>query len=66
MTATIDSGAGLQSDMSVSSQPVIAGGGLGSKPHVWSWIWFVVAVLVVLGFHIRIFGAPVPPAANFP
>lgn len=66
MTSTIDSGPGLQSDMSVSSQPVISGMGFGSKPHVWSWIWFVVAVLVVLGFHIRVFGRPIPPAANFP
>jgi hypothetical protein len=66
MTATIDSGPGLQSDMSVSSLPVISGSGFGSSPHVWSWIWFVVAVLVVLGFHIKIFGRAVPPAAAFP
>jgi len=66
MTSTIDSGPGLQSELSVSSQPVIAKAGFGSQPHVWSWIWFVVAVLVILGFHIRIFGTPVPPAARFP
>jgi hypothetical protein len=58
----IDSGPGLQSDMSVSSQPVIAASSMASQPHVWVWIWFVLAVLVVLGFHIRVFGQPIPPA----
>lgn len=62
----IDQGVGLQSDLSVSSQPVIAASSAASQPHVWSWIWFVVAVLVVLGFHVRMFGTPVPPAARFP
>lgn len=62
----MDGTSGLQSDMSVSSQPVIAGSSMASQPHVWSWIWFVVAVLVVLGFHIRMFGRPIPPAARMP
>jgi hypothetical protein len=62
----IDQGSGLQSDMSVSSQPVIAASSMASQPHVWSWIWFVVAILVVLGFHIRVFGRPIPPAARMP
>ena len=62
----IDAGVGLQSDLSVSSQPVIAGSSFASQPHVWSWIWFVVSVLVVLGFHIRMFGRPIPPAARMP
>lgn len=62
----IDSGPGLQSDMSVSSQPVIPMASKASQPHVWSWIWFVVAVLVVLGFHIRMFGRPIPPAVRMP
>lgn len=66
MTSTIDSGPGLQSDMSVSSLPVIGNSGAASKPHVWAWIWFTVAVLIILGFHVRIFGTPVPPAARFP
>ena len=66
MTATIDSGPGLQSALSVSSQPVIPGANMASQPHIWSWIWFVVAVLVVLGFHIRIFGRPIPPSARIP
>lgn len=62
----IDAGVGLQSDLSVSSQPVIPGASMASQPHVWSWIWFVLAVLVVLGFHIRIFGQPIPPASGLP
>ena len=66
MSVTIDSGPGIQSDLSVSSSPVIPNSGFASRPHIWSWIWFVVAVLVVLGFHVRMFGQPVPPAANFP
>ena len=63
---TIDQGAGLQSALSVSSQPVIAASSAASQPHVWSWIWFVLAILVVLGFHIRIFGRPIPPAVRMP
>jgi hypothetical protein len=62
----IDQGAGLQSEMSVSSQPVIAASSMASQPAVWSWIWFVLAVLIVLGFHIRVFGQPIPPAAGRP
>ena len=62
----IDQGAGLQSTLSVDSQPVIPNSSMASSPHVWSWVWFVVAVIVILGFHIRIFGRAVPPAANFP
>jgi len=62
----IDQGAGLQSELSVSSQPVIPNSSMASSPHIWSWICFIVAVLVILGFHIRIFGRPVPPAARFP
>lgn len=59
---TIDQGAGLQSELSVSSQPVIAASSMASQPYVWSWIWFAIAVLIVLGFHIRVFGQPIPPA----
>lgn len=66
MTATIDAAAGLQSSSSVNSVPVIPGSSMASQPHVWAWIWFVVAVLIILGFHIRVFGAAVPPAARFP
>ena len=62
----IDQSTGIQSDLSVSSQPVIAASSLASQPHVWTWIWFVIAVLVVLGFHIRVFGRPIPPAARMP
>jgi hypothetical protein len=62
----IDSGPGVQSTLSVENQPVIPNSSMASSPHVWSWIWFVVAVLVILGFHIRIFGRAVPPAARFP
>ena len=58
--------AGVQSTIDVESSPVIANTGMASKPHVWSWIWFVLAVLVIMGFHIRVFGRPIPPAAQFP
>lgn len=58
--------AGVQSSVDVNTAPVVPNSGFAGKPHVWSWIWFVLAVLVVLGFHIRVFGRPVPPAANFP
>jgi hypothetical protein len=66
VTATIDAGPGLQSELSVSAVPVVPNASFASQPHIWSWIWFVVAVLVILGFHIRIFGRPIPPAAAFP
>lgn len=56
----------LASAVDVNSSPVIPMAGAAQKPHVWTWIWFVLAVLVVLGFHIRVFGRPVPPAASFP
>lgn len=58
--------AGVQSTIDVESSPVLGGSGMTSQPHVWSWIWFVVAALVILGFHIRVFGHPVPPAPSFP
>jgi hypothetical protein len=61
-----DTMAGLKSTLDVNASPVIPGGSLLAKPHVWAWIWFVTAVLVIIGFHIRVFGHPVPPAANFP
>ena len=66
MTATLDAGPGLQSAASVSAVPVVPNSSFASQPHIWSWIWFVVAVLIILGFHVRIFGTPVPPAARFP
>lgn len=62
----MDGSVGVQSDLSVSSQPVIPGSSMASRPDIWSWIWFVVAVLVVLGFHVRMFGRPIPPAAHMP
>jgi len=58
--------AGIQSNIDVENVPVIPTVGSLSKPHVWTWIWFLVAVFVVLGFHVRVFGHPVPPSANFP
>lgn len=58
--------AGVQSSIDVETSPVIAGTGTMGSPHIWSWIWFGLAVLVVLGFHIRVFGAAIPPGANFP
>jgi len=57
---------GLASSIDVNAQPVIPNSTMAQKPHVWSWIWFVLAIFVILGFHIRVFGRPVPPAANFP
>jgi hypothetical protein len=58
---------GVQSSIDVETQPVIPGaGGFASSPSTWCWIWFILAVLVVLGFHIRVFGRAVPPAASFP
>lgn len=59
-------GVGVQSALNVQTSPVIPQSGVASRPHVWSYIWFTLAVLTVLGFHIRMFGRPVPPAAQFP
>jgi hypothetical protein len=56
---------GVQSELEVNSSPV-ARQMTPASPATWSIIWFVVAVLVIIGFHIRIFGHPVPPAASFP
>jgi hypothetical protein len=58
--------AGVQSSIDVNTSPVITSTGNLSRPHMWTWIWFVIAVLVVLGFHVRVFGHPIPPAASFP
>jgi len=58
--------AGVQSNIDVEGVPVIPMAGSLSRPHVWTWIWFLLAVLIVLGFHVRVFGHPVPPSANFP
>jgi hypothetical protein len=57
---------GLQSEMDVNASPVIPMSGALSRPHTWAWIWFVVAIAVILGFHIRVFGRPIPPTARFP
>lgn len=27
----------------------------------WAWVWFGIAVAIVLGFHVRVFGVAVPP-----
>lgn len=66
MPVGVDTSPGLQSAIDVNTVPVIPGSSAAQKPHVWTWIWFVVAILVIAGFHIRMFGHPVPPAANFP
>ena len=57
--------AGVQSELNVESSPVVPGKNMMGA-HVWSWIWFGLAVLVIIGFHIRMFGHAVPPAAHFP
>jgi hypothetical protein len=62
----MDGPTGIQSELSVNTQPVIPDSSMAAQPHVWAWIWFVLAVLVVLGFHIRVFGRPIPPAAKMP
>jgi hypothetical protein len=64
MTTVTD--VGVKSAVDVNTQPVIPNVSSASKPYLWSWIWFVLAVLVILGYHIRMFGRPVPPAASFP
>ena len=58
--------AGLQSSIDVESSPVISAPSAISQPHLWSWFWFILAIAVVFGFHIRVFGHPLPPGANFP
>jgi len=62
----VDTSPGLQSSIDVNASPVIPSQSPLARTHVWSWIWFIVAILVIAGFHIRIFGHPVPPAARFP
>lgn len=59
-------GVGVQSALNVQTSPVIPGGGAATSPHIWTYMWAVLAVLVIMGFHIRVFGHPLPPAANFP
>lgn len=59
--------AGVQSTIDVNSSPTVPAGVSGvAKPHVWSWIWFFVALLIIVGFHVRIFGKVVPPTTHFP
>jgi hypothetical protein len=59
-------GVGVQSALNVQTSPVVPNASSASQPHFWTYFWFILAVLTVIGFHIRIFGRPVPPAANFP
>lgn len=66
MPVGTDTQPGLQSSIDVNAQPVIPGGTPLSRDYVWSWIWFVVAILVIAGFHVKIFGQAVPPAARLP
>jgi hypothetical protein len=58
--------AGLQSSLNVQSQPVIPSTSALSSASTWAWIWFILAMLTIIGFHVRVFGHPVPPAARFP
>lgn len=32
----------------------------------WSWVWLGVCGIIILGFHIRVFGATIPPIAVSP
>lgn len=66
MPVGVDAQPGLASSIDVNAQPVIPGGTPLSRSATWSWIWFVAALLVIAGFHIKVFGAAVPPAARFP
>lgn len=59
-----DATVGIQSQLDVNASPTI--GMRTASPATWTWIWFVLAVLVIVGFHIKLFGHPIPPAANFP
>jgi hypothetical protein len=59
-----DATVGIQSTLDVNSVPTV--GMKVSSPATWTWIWFVLAVLVIVGFHIRVFGTAIPPAAQFP
>lgn len=36
------------------------------SPAFWSWVFFIASVLIVLGFHVRIFGVTLPPSASLP
>lgn len=56
--------AGLQSEVDVNASPTV--GGMSSSPSTWTFIWVILAVLVIVGFHIRLFGRAIPPSANFP
>lgn len=56
--------AGLQSEVDVNSSPTV--GNKAGQPATWTFIWVIVAVLVIVGFHIRLFGRAIPPSANFP
>ena len=57
---------GLQSTIDTNSSPVIPSQSMFGKPEIWSWIWFIIAIAGVAGFHIRVFGAAIPPAPRFP
>jgi hypothetical protein len=59
-----DASVGIQSQLDVNASPTV--GMKPSTPATWTWIWFFLAVAVIVGFHIRVFGHPIPPAANFP
>lgn len=54
---------GVQSSVDVNQAPTV-NMSPSASPSTWSFIWFFVAVLVVLGFHIKIFGHPVPPVSR--
>lgn len=56
--------AGLQSEVDVNSVPTV--GGMTTKPATWTFIWFGLALLIIVGFHVRLFGRAIPPSANFP
>lgn len=36
------------------------------SPAFWTWLWFGVAVFIVMGFHVRVFGVSVPSSPALP
>lgn len=44
----------------------VGGAKTAGSPAFWSYVWVAVAALIILGFHVRVFGVPLPPNARFP
>jgi hypothetical protein len=66
MAVGVSTEPGLQSRIDTENSPVIPAMSPLGQSHTWSWIWFVLAILVIAGFHIKVFGSAVPPSPRFP